>query len=49
MLEEGEDEHTLVGLFKGMNGVYHRPDGSVDCCDGICLAAAIDPSIVTQS
>ena len=48
-LESDAESHPLVEVFKGMNKIYNRPNGSVDCCDGICLAAAIDPSIVTKS
>ena len=43
------DDDDATKLFKDINLLNDDIDGRIYCCDGLCLAAAVNPSLVTES
>lgn len=45
-----KDDNEVARMFSAINSFCKKTvDGRIYCCDGLCMAAAIDPSIVTSS
>lgn len=48
LLYKEEEGCEVSKLFKTVNTINDGIDGRLYCCDGLCMAAAIDPSIVIR-